>query len=141
MRSVEVRDAQGYPLTVVIPDASDVMGLRVGDLAPGCFSESEVMEITARKNDVNGKAFVCYYVAFGTDARMSYSVKEDELVRTFGLCNRYKSVELDALERQARIAVNGSPLRGRGMHDCPECGTTVMHGSYSRRCDKCEVRS
>ena len=28
----------------------------------------------------------------------------------------------------------------RGMHDCPECGKTVMHGNENRMCDECRSR-
>lgn len=107
MRTAQVKDTRGNLLTVTLPSVGDIMNLRVGHQAPTCFHAlgSKVTEIFARDVDVHGKAFVCYYAEFGEQSQISYSLKQDTLDRTFSLCSRYTSSELDALEAQARIAV------------------------------------
>lgn len=37
-----------------------------------------VVEVFARQDDINGKAFVCFYTEFGANARMSGSAKEGD---------------------------------------------------------------
>lgn len=67
-------------ITAIVPTAADVLELKVGDQAPYIFGTSTVVEITYRGVDVNGKAFVGYYVQFGENgSRMSASLKEDEM--------------------------------------------------------------
>jgi hypothetical protein len=51
---------------LMIPSREDIESLKVGDLAPDCFGRmSEITEIFAQKDDITGRAFVCYYTAFG----------------------------------------------------------------------------
>jgi hypothetical protein len=61
-----------------------------------------VVRIAYRGVDINGRAYVGFYTAFGENGTLSGSYKEGELVRTVPLCSRYTSHELDVIERRAR---------------------------------------
>ena len=63
------------------PTRQDIEDLKVGDFAPDCFGKMrEIVSIHARGIDINGKAFVCFYVKWGAhNGRMSGSLKEDEI--------------------------------------------------------------
>lgn len=82
-------------MRVVRPTREDVYGLRVGDMAPDCFGNlAPILEITARQDDIGGKAFCCYYTAFGTSGgRISGSVKENEICPTVPLVRRWQRVD------------------------------------------------
>jgi hypothetical protein len=76
----------------------EVMNLRPGDLAPdwaGCTRP--VVEIYARQDDINGRAFACYYIA-DTNGGSSNSIKEGELLRTVALSARYSGDELGQID-------------------------------------------
>lgn len=84
-----------------LPTRDQVNSLKVGDLALDCFGRwSTVVEITCRRDDIHGRRFVCFYTSFGPTSRISASMKEGELVRTVATTGRYRSVELDAIERR-----------------------------------------
>jgi hypothetical protein len=85
------------------PTRSEIESLKEGDLAPDCFGNwRRVTRIYARGNDVNGKAYICYYTEFGTGASISNSLKEGEINRTVALTGKYTSHELDELEEKSR---------------------------------------
>ena len=87
---------------LMIPSREDIESLKVGDVSPDCFGRmSKVTEIFARKDDINGRAFVCYYTAFGASGSCSHRMKEGDLLRTVATSNAYTSAELDAIERKA----------------------------------------
>jgi hypothetical protein len=87
-----------------LPTRSEVLNLRPGDLALDCFGRwARVVSIHARRDDVHGRAFACFYLEFGPrGSTISGSMKEGELVRTVALTRLYNSAELDAIERQLR---------------------------------------
>ena len=84
-----------------IPTLADIENLCIGDTALDCFGqESEVIEIFARNTDIKGKRFVCYYTKLSDNAKVSGSMKEDELIRTVPLTGMFNSTELNHLEKQ-----------------------------------------
>ena len=86
-----------------IPTRSEIQNLKVGDLALDCFGRmSEVVSIHAQKDDIHGKAFVCYYTALDSGATISHSEKQGKLTRTLPLCHQYTSRELDEIEEAYR---------------------------------------
>jgi len=90
----------------LLPTRAQIASLKVGDQALNCFGRmSEVVEIAARKDDIHGYLFVCYYTRdAGQSGSTSMSMKEGELVRTVALSCLHKSAELDAIERDMRAA-------------------------------------
>lgn len=85
-------DSEGILITT--PTRQDVLDLKVGDLAPNCFGRmAKVTSIYAQKDDVHGKAFVCFYTEWGTNATMSHSIKEDETVATIPLVAKYQQAQ------------------------------------------------
>jgi len=81
-------DSNGILITT--PTRDDILALKVGDQAPDCFGKmARDTSIFAQKDDVHGKAFVCYYTAWGSNATMSHSIKEDETVATIPLVSHY----------------------------------------------------
>ena len=88
-----------------IPSRDYIEKLEIGGLVLDAFGNwAKVTSISARKEDINGKLFACFYAEFGADSTMSGSVKEDCLVRTAALSSRHTSAELDAIEQTLRIA-------------------------------------
>jgi hypothetical protein len=88
---------------MLIPTREQVEWLKEGDLALNCFGRMvPVVRIAYRGVDINGRAYVGFYTAFGQNGTLSGSYKEGELVRTVPLCSRYTSHELDVIERRAR---------------------------------------
>jgi hypothetical protein len=84
-----------------IPDDVWIASLKVGDLAPDCWGEmSEIVKISARDYDLNGKLFVCLNLRFGPTSTISDSFKADELHRSCKVTYRHSSHELDMIERQ-----------------------------------------
>jgi len=82
-----------------IPDRQWIEDLRVGDLAMDCFGNEAIVErISYRDKDVNGRAFIGVYLAFGERATVSDSYKEGELHRTVKISHLYSSHELDVIE-------------------------------------------
>jgi len=92
--------------TYLIPTREQVTGLKVGDQAINCYGRmATVTEVTAQRDDIQGRAFVCYYTADGEHgSTISMSIKEGELTRTVALSCRHTSSELDAIERRMRAA-------------------------------------
>jgi hypothetical protein len=85
---------------IYIPTRSEIEALNEGDLAPDCFGHwRRVTRIYARGDDLNGRAYVCYYTEFGPTSNISNSLTEGEINRTVGLTARYSSHELDVLEK------------------------------------------
>ena len=82
------------------PSRDYVQNLQVGDHTLNCFGKlAEVVSIHGRGNDLNGKAYVCFYTKMSETSSVSGSLKEGELVRTVGLCHKYTSRDLDTLEK------------------------------------------
>lgn len=97
--------------TFFFPTTEEINALQVGDLAPASLGGDEkglgrVTKITARKEDINGNLFVCYYTEFGENAEISHSMKAGELVRTLRTSNKYTSHELDVIEQHFRKTVS-----------------------------------
>lgn len=91
---------------IIMPTRKNIEDLKVGDVAPFVFGESKVVEIHARREDVNGRLFVCYYVEWGANGgRMSASMKEGEIVRTLAVTNAYTSSEIHDLEARQALEV------------------------------------
>ena len=113
MKEKDLTPAMGrYPIIARMPTTADVANLKVGDLAPDCFGRmSRVTRIFARKEDINGNLFVCYYCAMNENdtaengCGCSASMKAGELVRTVALTGLLKSAECDALEEEMRGAL------------------------------------
>jgi hypothetical protein len=84
-----------------IPTKQEILDLEVGSLAPDFTGQlKEVVEITAKEQDINGKWFICYYVEFGKNGKISHSLKEDKLDLSLPLCKEYTSHELDNIEKR-----------------------------------------
>lgn len=82
-----------------VPTRNYINALAQGDSVTNVFGEPcKVERITAKGNDVNGNAYVLFYTENENGNRMSHSFTENKLVRTFPLCQRYTSHELDTLE-------------------------------------------
>jgi hypothetical protein len=93
-----------------VGDREGIENLAVGDLALDPYGKlAEVVQITARDEDLEGRLFVCYYVKTGTHGgSISMSQKEGEIARTVDLTRHFKSHELDEIERQiAAEAITG----------------------------------
>ena len=87
------------PDEIYIPTRAEIEALEVGDLAPDCFGHWKlVTRIFGRGDDINGKAYVCYYTEYGVRGSISNSLKEGQINRTVPLCGRYTSHELDQME-------------------------------------------
>lgn len=83
-----------------LPTRKDIEAIKVGDLALDCWGHMRrVTQITARREDIHGKLFCCYYTDMGNNSSCSMSQKEDELTRTVGVCCKFKSRELDNIEK------------------------------------------
>jgi hypothetical protein len=92
-------------VTAYFPTREDVQAIEIGSMAPSCFGDlHEVVEVTAKREDIHGKLFCCYYTEFGPTSRISNSVKEDELLRDVSTVRAHISVELDRIEENAQKA-------------------------------------
>lgn len=88
-------------LVYFIPSADDVASLSVGDLALDCFGRwSKVTEISCRRTDISGRAFVLFSTKYGPTSSITGSYKVGELVRTVHLSSRHLSVELTRIEQE-----------------------------------------
>jgi hypothetical protein len=88
---------------LLIPTREQVQSLKVGDLALDCYGHwSKVTSIFAQKDDVNGRAYVCFYTDQGEGSNISGSYKEGELLRTVPLSFAYTSAQLDVIERRMK---------------------------------------
>ena len=75
---------------IVTPTRAEVQALSVGDMAPDCFGRvARVVEIFGRGDDVQGRAYACYYTEFGPGSSISGSVKEGATVATVPLTAKY----------------------------------------------------
>ncbi len=112
--------------TIYFPTREDIDALEVGDMAPNAFGElAEVVDVSARRDDIHGARFVCYSTRFGPTSSMTMSLKQDAVARTVALCNVLNSAEIDALEQRLRAAryVDGirhpeRVVRIDGEHEC-----------------------
>jgi hypothetical protein len=94
---------------IYIPTRAEIEALKEGDLAPDCFGNwRRIAKIYARGDDINGKAYVCYYTEFGPTSSISNSLKESELNRTVALTAKYTSHELDVLEKEYRYGARSA---------------------------------
>ena len=86
------------------PTREEIQALKVGDFTIDCFGKvAEVTQITAQRDDINGRAFVCYYTRFGSNnGAMSMSRKQDTITRTVRVSNKHTSAEIDTLEASLR---------------------------------------
>ena len=88
---------------IYIPTRAEIEAFKEGDLAPDCFGNwRRVTRIHARGDDINGRAYICYYTEFGPGVSISNSLKEGQLHRTVALTAKYSSAELDELEEKRR---------------------------------------
>jgi hypothetical protein len=88
---------------IFIPTRAEIEALKEGDKAPDCFGHlRKITRIYSRGDDLNGRAYVCYYTEFGPGASISNSLKEAEINRTVALTGKYTSRELDELEERHR---------------------------------------
>jgi hypothetical protein len=80
-------------ILITRPTREDIESLKIGDLAPDCFGNvSKVVTIFAKKEDISGKLFACYYVEFGSNGgTISNSIKEGEPVPTIPATSKYFS--------------------------------------------------
>ena len=87
--------------TLFIPTREQVAGIEVGGLAINTFGEmAEVTEIFAKREDVKGNLFCCYYTKFGVaGGAMSNSIKAGELYRGAYTSARFLSEQLWRIER------------------------------------------
>ena len=85
-------EVDGWPVTV--PTRAEVEGLRPGDIAPTVCGELPVIEVTCQKNDIHGKAFVCYICRFGPTSSITGSMKEGEPEADLRLISRYLRTDL-----------------------------------------------
>jgi hypothetical protein len=77
-------------MEIKIPTRKEIEDLKPGDLALDCFGKyNEVVEIYAKREDINGRLFACFYTKFGENATISGSYKEDRLIRTIPLSGKY----------------------------------------------------
>jgi hypothetical protein len=81
-----------------IPSREIIQSLKVGDKALNVWGNwAEVTSIYAQKDNIHGKAFVCFYTKDGSGT-ISASYEEGRIVRTLPLCKNYNSAQLDAME-------------------------------------------
>jgi hypothetical protein len=87
---------------VDFPTREDIVNLKVGDLAIDAFGKmARVVGIHAQRDDIKGRAFVCYYTEHGfPGSTCSMSRKERKVTRTVALSIVYTSAEIDAIEKQ-----------------------------------------
>lgn len=101
-RRLFLRGSRGS-CTVEFPTRDQVESLRVGDVAPDCFGGlSPVVEIFARGDDIEGRAFVCYYSSVRGTLKVSNSMKQDTVARGVRICDFATSHEITVAERCAR---------------------------------------
>ena len=63
---------------------------------------SKVVSVTAKREDIEGKLFCCYNTHSGPGSSISMSQKENQLTRHVGTSTKYKSAELDEIEKTMR---------------------------------------
>lgn len=81
-------------ITVYRPTRQDITSLKVGDYVPDLFGRLlPIVKISAHRDDIHGKAFICYYTAFGRNSSMSHSMTEDEIVPTIDVIREFMRVD------------------------------------------------
>lgn len=88
--------------TLYIPEKSDIINLKVGDLALDCFGNFKIVtSITYRGIDNKENNYVGYYTEFGPNgSTISNSMKENEIQLTVSACRFYTSDQLREFERK-----------------------------------------
>lgn len=78
-----------------VPTRHDIENLKVGDTVPNCFGRlGTIVEISYRGYDINGMAYVGYYVTWHDgDSRISDSLKENQVNMTVPLSEKYNTSE------------------------------------------------
>jgi len=110
IRDTKKRDqVVGYSLgstsvRVLFPTRSFVETLCEGCRIVDVFGKTAVVtEISYKGDDVNGRRYVGGYCFNGT-TKVSFSLKEDDVLRTVPLCSEFKSREIDSIEEDLRSA-------------------------------------
>jgi hypothetical protein len=95
-----------------IPTEQEIKAVKTGELAPDYMGRlMEVTEVTATRQDINGKWFVCYYVKHGDNGSIvSHSLTEGKLNRSLPLCNEYTSYQLDQIEAKMLNEIENKPF-------------------------------
>lgn len=92
-----------------IPTREEIQNIKVGSEVINCFGKpATVTEVYAQKDDIHGKAFVCFY----SDDKgfvVSGSMKEGELVSTVALSGKYTHWQM--LDLQAEMQASGELKR------------------------------
>jgi hypothetical protein len=77
-----------------VPTKHDIENLRVGDSVPNPFGRLGVItEISYRGIDINGLAYIGYFVTWHDDGIISDSLKENRVNMTLPLCEKYHRSE------------------------------------------------
>ena len=97
-------DVRGIRNTLMLqmPTREDILALQIGDAVHGPLGPSEVVSIHARGEDIDGRAFVCCYLANGENSTVSDSYKENTLERSPRASSHFNSAELDRIEARER---------------------------------------
>lgn len=111
-RHIAVTASDGMVHIAIVPTRNDILNLKVGDLAPYIFGVGVVAEVYARRDDIHGKAFVCYYVE-QEHGRISADAKEDVMCENIGWKVDWVGVEMDKLRAQcaSKIAARADGAR------------------------------
>jgi hypothetical protein len=122
MRTIEIKNAKGS-MMAIFPTLADILGLEVGDTVLNTFGKpATVTAIYGRGNDLNGKAYVCFYAKSETGLTLSDSLKEDEVERSVRTSSAFTSAEIDDAERIAQAAaeaISKGRTIGQFLHDLP----------------------
>jgi hypothetical protein len=99
MNTTTIKASTELGALAFVPTRAFIETLQVGDFAPNGFGQVRtVQSIAYRGVDVNGAAYVGYYVGYGASGTISHSLKEGQVVRSLRLCQMLNSSEIDALE-------------------------------------------
>jgi hypothetical protein len=63
--------------------AEFIQNLKNGQIVPNCFGQMKlVTEVFAKGiSEVDGKMFACFYQEFGSDSKMSHSIREGQSIK------------------------------------------------------------
>lgn len=116
-------------LIIDFPTREAIETLRVGDQAIDAWGHmAEVTRISCRREDLEGRLFVCYYTK--TDiGSMSMSRKQDRVTRTVALSNVHTSAQIDALEQgllAARKIEHGETLTADEIRSAVGAGLAIV---------------
>ena len=82
-----------------IPTRKDIERIAPGLSAVNTFGhEKVIVEVYAKKDNVHGQMFACFYCENGPNSKMSESYTEGHLYRGFYTSKHFTSAELDFLE-------------------------------------------